>query len=192
MARKARTEIRFTGLGGQGVVLAGYIVGRACAIHAGLHATMMQSFGPEARGSACSSTLVVSESEILYPYIRRPDILVAMSAEGYEKYCGELGEDGVLIYESDLVRPQADRPRRAFGIPSTRIAEELGRSIVQNIVIVGFVTAVTDLVSREAMREAVLASVPRGTEKLNLGAFERGLEYGDRLQAAAVPAEATA
>ena len=177
----SRTEIRITGFGGQGVVLSGHILGRACAIEAGQHSTMIQSFGPEARGSACSSTLVVSDSEVLYPYIHRPDIFVVMSSEGYEKYRDELKEDGVLIYESDLVKPTFKEGQRAFGVPSTRIAESLGRAIVQNIVMVGFVTGVTELVPREAMREAVEHSVPPGTEELNLAAFDKGLEYADQL-----------
>jgi 2-oxoglutarate ferredoxin oxidoreductase subunit gamma len=82
----SRTEIRITGYGGQGVVLSGYIIGRACAVNAGQHATMIQSFGPEARGSACSATLTVSDTEVLYPYVHRPDVFVVMSAEGYEKF----------------------------------------------------------------------------------------------------------
>ncbi|MEX1310164.1 MAG: 2-oxoacid:acceptor oxidoreductase family protein [Candidatus Sulfomarinibacteraceae bacterium] len=85
-----RTEIRITGFGGQGVVLSGHIIGRACAVHADMHATMIQSFGPEARGSACSTTLAVSDTEVLYPYIGRPDVFVVMSAEGYDKYRDEL------------------------------------------------------------------------------------------------------
>lgn len=174
-----RTEIRITGFGGQGVVLAGHIIGRACAIHAGRHATMIQSFGPEARGSACSATLVISDQEVLFPYIRRPDILVVMSSEGYERYSTELKTDGVLIYEQDLVKPDFRKARPSFGIPSTRIAESLGRSIVQNIVMVGFFTGVTKLIARQAMREAVQGSVPAGTEELNLQAFEKGLEYVD-------------
>jgi 2-oxoglutarate ferredoxin oxidoreductase subunit gamma len=179
--RAARTEIRITGFGGQGVVLAGHIIGRACAIEAGKHATMIQSFGPEARGSACSATLVVSELEVLYPYIERPDIFVVMSAEGYEKYRDELREDGLLVYEKDLVKPVFKEGQRAFGIPSTRIAEALGRSIVQNIVMVGFFTGVTGLVSRQAMRDAVKGSVPAGTEELNLAAFDKGLEYAEQV-----------
>ena len=173
----ARTEIRITGFGGQGVVLAGHIIGRACAIHAGRQATMIQSFGPEARGSACSATLVVSDTEVLYPYIRRPDIFVVMSAEGYEKFGDELKPDGILVYEQDLVHPEPREGQRAFGVPSTRIAEDLGRTIVQNIVMVGFFTGVTELVPDDAMRDAVRESVPAGTEELNLGAFEKGLEY---------------
>lgn len=174
-----RTEIRITGFGGQGVVLSGYIIGRACAIDAAKHATMIQSFGPEARGSACSATLAVSGDEVLYPYIGRPDIFVVMSGEGYEKYADELEDDGILIYERNLVHPAVKEGQPAFGIPSTRIAEKLGRPIVQNIVMLGFFTAVTQIVSREQMREAVKASVPPGTEELNLKAFDAGCAYYD-------------
>lgn len=172
-----RTEIRITGFGGQGVVLAGHIIGRACAIHADRQATMIQSFGPEARGSACSATLVVSDREVLYPYIHRPDIFVVMSAEGYEKFGRDLKEDGTLVFEQDLVHPSPVEGQRYFGVPSTRIAESLGRTIVQNIVMVGFFTGATGLVPDDAMRDAVKGSVPDGTEDLNLEAFEKGLEY---------------
>jgi 2-oxoglutarate ferredoxin oxidoreductase subunit gamma len=173
----SRTELRVTGFGGQGVVLSGYIIGRAYAVHAGHHATMIQSFGPEARGSACSASLALSEDEILYPYIRSPDILVAMSEEGYGKYRNELKSEGVLVFEKDLVHPSIEEGQRAYGVPSTRIAESLGRKIVQNIVMVGFMAAATKVVPREAMREAVKNSVPAGTEELNLKAFDAGFDY---------------
>jgi 2-oxoglutarate ferredoxin oxidoreductase subunit gamma len=185
----ARTEIRITGYGGQGVVLSAYIVGRAYAIGAGRHATMIQSFGPEARGSACSATLVLSDTEVLYPYVRRPDVFVAMSTEGYDKYRDELRDDGVLVYEQDLVRPVFKKGQSSFGIPSTRIAEGLGRSLVQNIVMVGFLTAVTRMAAREVMRDAVAASVPAGTEELNLKAFDRGYEHAEAAACAAPPVE---
>lgn len=174
-----RTEIRITGFGGQGVVLSGYVIGRACAINAGIHATMIQSFGPEARGSACSATVTVSDKEVLYPYIHRPDIFVVMSAEGYTKYGDELKDDGVLIYEKDLVHPVPKEGQPMYGVPSTRIAESLGRAIIQNIVMLGFFSGVTELVPRDAMREAVKSSVPAGTEQLNLKAFDSGLAYYD-------------
>ena len=180
----SRTEIRITGFGGQGVVLSGHIIGRACAVHADKHATMIQSFGPEARGSACSTTVAVSDTEVLYPYIGRPDIFVVMSTEGYDKYRDELKDEGTLIYEKDLVRPQIKDDQPTFGVASTRIAEDLGRAIVQNIVMLGFFAAVTKIVPREAMREAVAKSVPEGTEELNLRAFDAGYaaydeEYAD-------------
>jgi 2-oxoglutarate ferredoxin oxidoreductase subunit gamma len=177
----AKTEIRVTGFGGQGVVLSSYIIGRACAVNAGLHSTMIQSFGPEARGSACSATLIVSNKPVLYPYVDRPDVFVVMSAEGYEKYRDELKDDGVLVYEKNLVQPRFKENQDAFGIPSTRIAESLGRTIVQNIVMVGFFTKVTGLVPCDVMREAVKASVPSGTEELNLKAFDAGADYFDKV-----------
>lgn len=175
----SRTEIRITGFGGQGVVLSGYIIGRACAINAEKHATMIQSFGPEARGSACSATVTISDTEVLYPYIHRPDVFIVMSMEGYTKYRDELKDDGTLIYEKDLVHPSPKEGQAGFGVPSTRIAESLGRAIIQNIVMLGFVAGVTEIVPRAAMREAVKASVPQGTEELNLKAFDAGLGYYD-------------
>ena len=176
-ATPSRTEVRITGFGGQGVVLAGHIIGRACAIHGGQNATMIQSFGPEARGSACSATLAISDGEVLYPYIARPDILVAMSSEGYEKYRKDLKDEGTLLFERDLVQPILEDGQTAHGITSTRIAESLGRTIVQNIVMVGFFGATTNLVTHDALREAVKHSVPAGTEELNLAAFDLGYEY---------------
>lgn len=173
----SRTEIRITGFGGQGVVLSGYIIGRACAVNAGQHATMIQSFGPEARGSACSATVVSSDVEVLYPYISRPDVFVVMSSEGYGKYADELKDHGTLVYEQDLVKPKVKEGQPSFGCPSTRLAESLGRSIVQNIVMLGFFAAVTKIVPQEAMRNAVKESVPPGTEDLNLRAFDAGWEY---------------
>jgi 2-oxoglutarate ferredoxin oxidoreductase subunit gamma len=173
----ARTEIRITGFGGQGVVLSGYIIGRACSINSDKHATMIQSFGPEARGSACSATLVVSDDEVLYPYIHRPDVFVVMSAEGYDKFRDELKDKGTLVYEKDLVAMKPKKGQPAFGVPSTRIAEQLGRSIVQNIVMLGFFSAVTKIVPKDAIRNAVKDSVPAGTEELNLKAFDAGWDY---------------
>ena len=145
---------------------------------------MIQSFGPEARGSACSTTLAVSDSEVLYPYIHRPDVFVVMSLEGYEKFSDELKDEGVLIYEKDLVKATEKKGQPSFGVPSTRIAENLGRSIVQNIVMLGFFSAVTKIVPKDHMRDAVKDSVPPGTEELNLRAFDAGWayfndEYGD-------------
>ena len=175
----SRTEIRITGYGGQGVVLAGYVIGRACAVNSGMHATMIQSFGPEARGSSCSTTLAISGTEVLYPYIQHPDVLIAMSSEGYDKFHGELKADGFLIYEKDLVHPVLKEGQSAYGVPSTRIAESLGRGLVQNIVMLGFFAAATKLISRDAVRDAVKASVPAGTEDLNLKAFDAGWNYYD-------------
>lgn len=171
-------EIRFSGLGGQGIIRSGFIVGRACSIFDNKYATMTQSFGPEARGSACSSQLVVSAEKILYPYITRPHILVSMSREAYEKYEPELQDDGTLVIDEDLV-PAVPRDRiTIFKIPATRFAEELGNRIIANLVMLGFFTAVTDVVSYEAMKKAIPGSVPDRALALNMRAFERGYAYG--------------
>jgi 2-oxoglutarate ferredoxin oxidoreductase subunit gamma len=175
----SRLEIRITGYGGQGVIMTGYVFGKGAAIYDDRHSTMTQSFGPEARGSACAAALIVDDQFVDYPYLRRSDVLIALSREGYEKYVGELKEDGVLIYDEDLVHPGDELPEGVarHGLPATRLAEELGRRIVQNIVVVGFATAVTGVVSKEAAKQAVASAVPAATVDLNLKAFERGYEY---------------
>lgn len=175
----AKTEIRIGGLGGQGVILSGVIIGKAAAIYDGKHATLIQAFGPEARGSACSAQVTISDEPIGYPYVKRPDILVVMSRDAFTQFGPTLKEDGILLYEEDLVEPKGLGPGiKTFGIPATRFAEELGRRLVLNIVMVGFFTGVTRKISYEAAEKAVLASVPKGTEDLNLRAFRRGYEYG--------------
>ena len=141
----ALTEIRITGFGGQGVILCGYIIGKAASIFNNEHSTMTQSFGPEARGSSCSSQVIVSDNPILYPYVVKPRILVAMSQDGYMTHKKNITEDAVIVYEKDLVNLEKQGPNiKAYGIPATRFAEELGRKIVFNIVVLGFFGAVTN------------------------------------------------
>ncbi len=176
----ARTEIRIGGLGGQGVILSGMILGKAAAIHAGLHSTLIQAFGPEARGSACSAQVTVSDEPIGYPYVKRPDILVVMSRDACAKFLPELRPGGLLLYEEELVDlpPVLPDGVRAYGIPATRFAEEIGRRLVLNIVMVGFFAGVSDLLNAAAVERALLDSVPKGTEDLNRRAFRRGYEHG--------------
>jgi 2-oxoglutarate ferredoxin oxidoreductase subunit gamma len=176
-------EIRFAGYGGQGIIRSGIIAGKAASIHDNKFATMSQSFGPEARGGACSSQLVVSESKVLYPYVTVSDVLVAMSQEGYDKFEPELSEDGILLVDEDLVKYKNPRGTiRLFAIPATRFAEQLGNKIIANVVMLGFFTAMTDIVSYEAMKKALPGSVPDKALELNLKAFEKGYEYGKKLE----------
>jgi 2-oxoglutarate ferredoxin oxidoreductase subunit gamma len=170
-------QIVITGFGGQGVVLAGRIVGKAAAIGDGLESTLVQSYGPESRGGACSAQVTIADSKIHYPYIQHPDILVAMSQAGYEKYIDALSDGGTLIVDQDLVKPEAGQ-KECFSVPSTRFAEEMGLKMMANIIMVGFFTAVTEAVSLDAARQTVRESVPKGTEEKNLKAFEKGWEYG--------------
>lgn len=177
------TEIKIGGFGGQGVILAGLIIGKAASIYDHKYAVMTQSFGPEARGSAASSEVIISEVPITYPYVTNPDILVVLSKEAARRYLPLLKPEGTIIYEKDLVNlEECDSSivskARVFGIPATRIAEELRITMVTNIVVLGFFTAVTELISVDAMREAIKDSVPKGTESINLQAFQRGFEFG--------------
>jgi 2-oxoglutarate ferredoxin oxidoreductase subunit gamma len=176
----AKTEIRVGGLGGQGVILCGSIIGKAAAIYGGKHATLIQAFGPEARGSACSAQVMVSDEVIGYPYVKRPDILVLMSQDALTQFLPSLKPGGLLLYEKELVDPNGHLPEgiRAVGVPATRFAEELGRRLVLNIVMVGFFAGVTGLVPIEAVESAVLDSVPKGTEDLNMKALRKGYDYG--------------
>jgi len=181
----AKSEIRIGGLGGQGVILCGMIIGKAAAIYDNKHATLIQAFGPEARGSACSAQVTVADQVIGYPYVKQPDILVLMSQDAYTQFGPTLKPGGRLLYEEELVKLDQKLPAdaRTFGIPATRFAEELGRRLVLNIVMAGFFTGVTGLVSPEAMERAVKASVPKGTEDLNMRALHKGLEYGRSVNA---------
>ena len=186
------TEIRISGFGGQGVILSAIVIGKAGCIFENGYSTMTQSFGPEARGGACSAQVILSNQPILYPYVTRPDILVTMSQEAYSLFTPLLNEDGILIIEQDLVRVEKLPPGvRVYGVPATRLAEELGKRMVLNIVMVGFFAAVTNVLEPEAVRQAVADSVPEAFRELNLRAFDKGFEYGTKHLSAGVEKEET-
>ena len=164
-----------------GVILSAIVIGKAGCIFENGYSTMTQSFGPEARGGACSAQVILSNQPILYPYVTRPDILVTMSQEAYSLFTPQLKEDGILIIERDLVRVEKLPPGvRVYGVPATRIAEELGKRMVLNIVMVGFFAVVTNVLQPDALREAVADSVPGAFRELNLKAFDKGFEYGTK------------
>src|SRR5438270_4476536 len=167
------TEIRIAGFGGQGVILSAAVIGKAASIFQGGFATMTQNFGPEARGGACSAQVILSDQPILYPYVTRPDILVVMSQEAYTRFVPELKDDGLLLIEKDLVRVSDLKAGiQVLSVPATRIAEELGKRMVLNSVMVGFFAAVTNLLDPDALRKAAADSVPPSFRELNLRAFE--------------------
>lgn len=173
-----RKEIRVTGFGGQGIILAGYILGKAACVYDNKAATMVQSYGPEARGSACAAQVVISDEKIHDPYVRRQEILAALSQEGYDIHIGKMTEGGTLLYDTDLVElGDTSTCGLVASVPATRIAEEMGRRMVANIVMLGFVTGCTGIVTPEAMREAVRSSVPPGTDVLNLEALDHGFKH---------------
>lgn len=170
-----RTEIRIAGFGGQGVALAGVILGKALTIYSDYEAVMTQSYGPEARGGASSANLIISDAPIDYPFVLKPDILVALSQEAYTLYRPDAKKGALLIIEEDLVIPNnSDTP---YCIPATRLAEDLGRRVVTNVVMVGFFTAVTGLLTRDAVERSIEETVKPKTLPLNLKAFEVGFTH---------------
>jgi len=170
-----RTEVRLTGFGGQGVVLAGIILARA-AMYDDREVAQNQSFGPEARGGACQAGVVIGDKSMLYPYVDEPDILVAMSQEALDKHIGSLKEGGTLILDSDMIT----RMPKKSGIKISKVAatstatEKLGKGILANIIMLGAFSSLTGIVSKKAMNRAVKESVPKGTEELNLKALDEG------------------
>lgn len=180
-----RKEIRISGFGGQGVALAGLILGKALTIYSEYEAVMTQSYGPEARGGASSVNLVVADEPVDYPFVQHPDILAALSQEGYSHFRPAVKNDAVIMIDDDLVNPdEGDNP---YCVPATRLAESLGRRMVANVVMLGFFTSVTKITTREAVEKAISSTMKPKIVELNLKAFEIGFthpthRYMDRKQ----------
>jgi 2-oxoglutarate ferredoxin oxidoreductase subunit gamma len=164
-----RTEIQLAGFGGQGIVLSGLILGEA-AILDGLNAVQTQSYGPESRGGAARSDVIISNLPIDYPKVVSPDVLVALSQPAYDKYHSLVGKKGLLIVDADLV----EGDESALRVPFSKLADELGRRIVANVIMLGALAKVSECVSRESLERAVLRNIPKGTEELNLKALAAG------------------
>jgi 2-oxoglutarate ferredoxin oxidoreductase subunit gamma len=178
-----QTEIRIAGFGGQGVVLAGVLLGTVAVYYDGKKAVQTQSYGAEARGGAARSEVILSDEKVVYPMVRRPDILVALSTPALEKFMGDLKPGGTLVVDEDLVKVDDGDDYRVYSAPFSNTAvKELGRSVVANVVMLGFLTGITDIVSREAMEQAIRDNAPRGTEELNLRAFRMGLQMAQSRQ----------
>jgi 2-oxoglutarate ferredoxin oxidoreductase subunit gamma len=177
MAR--RREVRLAGTGGQGAILAGIILADA-AIRDGKNVVQTQSYGPEARGGASRSEVVISEGEIRYPKVLEPDMTLCMSQEACDRYSGQTRQGGLLILDADHVSRAPTT--RAVGVPLTSLARSVtGRAITANVVGLGLLAGLTDIVSRESLEGAVEAHAPSGTATLNLEALAAGYRAAERL-----------
>lgn len=173
-----RFEIRLAGSGGQGLVLGGVILSEAAAIFDGKHATQTQSYGPESRGGASKSEVVISDEEVDYPKATDPDVVLLFTEAAKEKYLPQCRKDAIIIVDSDLVRSEIPEDyKKLVKVPLTRIAkEEVGRELVANIVALGLIRELTNIVSEEALEKALLQRVPKGTEEMNKRALRLGKE----------------
>jgi len=179
-----RYDIRLSGEGGQGLVLAGRILAEAAAIYDNKNATQSQSYGPEARGGASRSEVIISDEDIDYPKATRLDLLLALTQESCNKYSRDLKENGILLVDSMAVTRVPEGSYRIFQAPISDIARtRLGRVVVANIVALGIIAQLSQIVSVDALESAVLARVPKGTEELNLKAFHTGIEVAQELLA---------
>jgi len=174
-----RYEIRLAGSGGQGIILMGIILAKAIGLYEGYYVTQTQSYGPEARGGASKAEIVVSDEEIDYPKVIKPNLFLAMNQKAFDNFITDVDRDGIVIIDStnvDLIPVMS-----TFDIPFSRLGrEKFGREIMANIIALGAITEITDMVSQESMKEAVLESIPKGTEEMNLKALDVGIEAGKK------------
>ena len=170
-----KVEIRISGLGGQGVVLAGEILGRA-AVYDGKEVVETASYGAEARGSTAKSEVIIADQKIGYPKVRKCDVLVAMSQSALGKNIGDLKENGILIVDKGLVERVPEVKAKVFEVPATKTAEtELSSRVHANVVMLGALVKVTRTVSEKACERAIIDSVPEGTQEKNVYGFRKGL-----------------
>lgn len=173
-----RKEIRIAGFGGQGIVLSGHIVGKAASIYDKKFASFTQSYGPESRGGSCRAEVVIDDAPIEYPYLVTPQVQIILSQDAYNQYGKNAAPDTLVIVDSDLVEVDSAKEAKHLSIPARRMAEELGRPVVANIIMLGFLAATSNIVSYEALKDSILNSIPKGTEDFNMKAFELGYNYG--------------
>jgi len=172
-----RYEIRLSGAGGQGLILAGKILAEAAAIYEDKNATQSQSYGPEARGGASRSEVIISDGDIDFPKATALDLLLCLTQEACDKYVGDLKEDGLLIVDSRYVKDIPEGTFRTTRVDISNIAEEkVGRAVVANMVALGVIVAATQIVRPDSAERAISGRVPRGTEELNVKAFRLGLQ----------------
>jgi len=169
------TQVRISGFGGQGIVLAGMLLGKAASLYDNKEAVFTQAYGPEARGGASNADVIISDTPIGYPLVTQPDVLAVMFQEAYARFRPGLREDGILIIESDLVHPAED-DTGYHGLAASKLADGLGRRIVANVVVLGYLVGITDVVSRKSVERAIETTVKPGTIDLNFEAFAAGYD----------------
>jgi len=178
--KEGRFEIRIAGFGGQGVVTIGRILGEAFALFEGKNSVNTHSYGPESRGGACRSEVVVSDGEIHYPNVRRADLFIALSQVALDTYIADLKEGGVLLVDPHSVKNVPDRNKyRVYEVPTMEIAHRIGGVKFQNSVAVGALyPLIAHMIKKSSLRQAISRNVPPKTVEINMEAFEEGMRYG--------------
>jgi len=172
-----RTELTIAGVGGQGSILAGTILGSAAVTYDGKYAVQTQAYSSELRGGYAATWVVVSDEPVVFPRVTRPDVLIAQAQDSINRFSHSLKPDGILIVDSDMIPAPPDNTRHVFKIPATSIARNrLKAPVTANIIMLGALSRVTGLVSRGALEKAIVEAVPKQKGQLNLNAFNLGFE----------------
>jgi len=178
-----RFELRLSGAGGQGLILAGKILAQAAVLYDNKNAVQSQSYGPEARGGASKADVVISNNEIDYPKAQNVDVLLALTQESCDKYCHSLKDDGILIVDERFVKKVPSGKFKIIMVPIYDIASnEVGIGVVANIVSLGLIQTITKTVSYEALKQSILDRVPKGTEQINIKALDTGINEGKKIK----------
>jgi 2-oxoglutarate ferredoxin oxidoreductase subunit gamma len=181
-----RYEIRLSGSGGQGIILAAIVLAEAVAVYEGREVCQSQAYGPEARGGSSKSEVVISNRPIDYPKATRPHLLLAMNQASYDAYHTDIREEGLIVVDELLVTQLS--PGRVTAIPFTQIArKELGREMVANMVALGAVGYFSNVVSQKNLEAALAARTPKGTGDLNLKALRAGIKAAKKVELSGLP-----
>ncbi len=177
-----RTEMRLTGSGGQGLILAGIIFAEAALLD-GNNSLQSQSYGPEARGGASKAEVIISKEEIDFPKVQIPNVLLSLTQVACDKYSAEIADDGIMIIDETVTVEDVKESVTLYRVPILKTASEvIGKSIVANIIAIGFITEMTGLVSKKNVETAVFSRIPKGTEDLNKRALEQGYQLAAALK----------
>ena len=170
-----RYEIRLSGAGGQGLILIGKILAEAAAIYDNKNAIQSQSYGPEAQSGASRSEVIISDEDIESPKVNNVDLLLAMTQEAVDKYAGDVKQGGIILVDSDYIEDVPDGKYSVYSLAITRFAEQkIGKRIVANILALGAIERLSNIISEDAILNAIRARVPKGTEETNILAFKHG------------------
>ena len=173
----AQTDLTIAGVGGQGSILAGVILGTAAVTFDGKYATQTQAYSSELRGGFAAAWVIVSDEPVEFPRVTHPDILLAQAQDSINRFGGVLKPEGILIVDSDMVHEVAPSAKHLYKIPATTLARnEIKTPLAANMIMLGALCKITGVVSRQALEEAIAASVPKGKEQINLEAFNLGAE----------------
>lgn len=173
-----KIELRMSGVGGQGIVTMGYVVGRAAALYDKKDVIMTEAYGPEITGGWSKADVIISDIEIDYPLVDSPDVLLVMSQDGWEHNRQFVKKDGLVIYEEGLVNIGKNSSKKYVPVPAIQIADELGKRVVANVVMMGAFQEITKIITKRALEQSLKKQIPKGTEELNMNALEKGYQIG--------------